>query len=73
MSKATDIYEYVLMWGKTKRLATDTTMFTPTDATPGSPEKIEILRDRVSRGLPCFHPKDRVDYRLIRIKLTPTE
>ena len=30
----------------------------PTEALPGSPDKIEVLRLRASRRLPLFHPDD---------------
>lgn len=30
----------------------------PTQAAPGSPEKIAVMADRVSRGESCFHPQD---------------
>jgi hypothetical protein len=31
----------------------------PTDANPGSEEKILVLQDRIAKGLPLFHPEDR--------------
>ncbi len=30
-----------------------------TDAMPGTPEKLEILAERVQAGLPLWHPRDR--------------
>jgi hypothetical protein len=36
--------------------------FTPTDLPPGTPEKIELLRQRAEHGLQLFHPDDRSDY-----------
>src|SRR4051812_6839331 len=30
----------------------------PTDATPGSPEKMSVMRDRAARGCQVFHPLD---------------
>ncbi|MFN4896983.1 MAG: hypothetical protein ACK5GN_09350 [Pseudomonadota bacterium] len=36
--------------------------FTPTDAPPGSLEKIEVLASRLALGLPLWHKDDRVDY-----------
>lgn len=36
-----------------RRIAPEATM-----AQPGSPEKIEVMRQRVKRGYSCFHPKD---------------
>lgn len=34
----------------------------PTAALPGSREKLDILADRLSRGLPLWHPSDRLTY-----------
>jgi hypothetical protein len=36
--------------------------FVATDAPAGSRAKIEILAERVQRGLPLWHPEDRTDY-----------
>jgi hypothetical protein len=36
--------------------------FPPTKALPGSSEKLEILCERVRRGLPLWHPEDRRFY-----------
>ena len=36
--------------------------YDPTRAMPGTLEKLEILSDRVSRGLPLWHPEDRRTY-----------
>lgn len=36
--------------------------FTPTDAPAGSPEKLEIIRQRHEHGLPLWHKDDRIDY-----------
>lgn len=33
----------------------------PTDAPPGSPEKIEVLRRRVENGQKLWHPRDRLE------------
>lgn len=32
---------------------------TPTDASPGSPEKVEVLRIRFENGQKLWHPDDR--------------
>lgn len=37
--------------------------FLPTDAPPGSAEKIEALRRRVELGQPLWHVRDRCDFR----------
>ena len=36
--------------------------FHPTDVPSGSPEKVEVLRQRVELGQPLWHARDRVDY-----------
>lgn len=35
----------------------------PTAALPGSPEKIDVLAERLRLGLPLWHPCDRITYR----------
>lgn len=34
--------------------------YRPTEALPGSVQKIEILASRLESGLPLWHPEDRV-------------
>jgi len=36
--------------------------FTATDAPAGSRAKIDILADRIRKGMPLWHPEDRCDY-----------
>ncbi len=36
--------------------------FCPTDAPAGSAAKVQVLADRVRKGLPLWHPEDRVTY-----------
>ncbi|MHB0955564.1 MAG: hypothetical protein ACYC6N_27640 [Pirellulaceae bacterium] len=36
--------------------------FSSTQALPGTDEKLEVLSERVSRGLPLWHPRDRRSY-----------
>jgi len=58
-----DKFEYILRYGPHEMdLDVADTMFKATDAEPGSPEKVEILRRRCSLGQPLFHENDRVDY-----------
>jgi hypothetical protein len=38
----------------------------PTSAPPGSPEKVEVLRERLGLGQPLFHPDDSVEGRQVR-------
>jgi hypothetical protein len=36
--------------------------FRATDAPAGSREKLEVLAERLRRGVPLWHPSDRIDY-----------
>lgn len=36
--------------------------FRATDAPAGSRKKLEILAERVRKGMPLWHPEDRCDY-----------
>jgi len=36
--------------------------YSPTEALPGSNEKVRILAERLRRGLPLWHSEDRQDY-----------
>jgi hypothetical protein len=35
--------------------------FVPTDAPPGTYAKLDVLIDRVRKGFPLWHPRDRRD------------
>jgi hypothetical protein len=36
--------------------------YAATEAMPGSDEKLKILAERLERGLPLWHPRDRMEY-----------
>ena len=36
--------------------------FSPTDALPGTPEKVRVLAERVRNGVPLWNPEDRTSY-----------
>jgi hypothetical protein len=36
--------------------------YSATEAMPGSEEKLKILAERLERGLPLWHPRDRMEY-----------
>jgi len=40
----------------------DSTDYASTQALPGTDAKLAVLSERVSRGLPLWHPKDRQSY-----------
>ncbi len=39
-----------------------TTEFSATDAPAGSRAKIDVLAERIRKGMPLWHPDDRCDY-----------
>ncbi|MDR3182337.1 MAG: hypothetical protein LBT89_05340 [Planctomycetaceae bacterium] len=47
--------------------------FRPTDAPAGSPAKLEVFAERLNRGLPLWHPEDRVDYMGLTGAMKPRE
>ncbi len=58
-----NVFEAILECGHDEDfdpIATDD--FTATDAPAGSKAKLEILAERVRKGLPLWHPEDRRDY-----------
>ena len=66
------IHQYRLKSGREEGFEIeDATNFAPTDAPAGSPEKIEMLRQRVARGLPLWHPNDRVDMNGLTAAIEP--
>ena len=45
--------------------------FVPTDAAPGSQEKLHLLRKRVTLGQPLWHDADRCDYHELTAAVPP--
>ena len=69
---ASNIFEAMLIWGAEVDYAPDAkTWYDPTQAPPGSPEKIEVLRQRAERGLPLWHQDDRRDFTGWHIPVIP--
>lgn len=40
----------------------DTSQYAPTEAIPGSEQKVSVLAERLQRGLPLWHPEDRIHH-----------
>lgn len=60
---ATSRDEALLCWGPD--LVDEDSMrnwYEPTDAAPGSDEKLVVLRARADNHLPLWHPEDRCDF-----------
>lgn len=47
--------------------------FSPTDAPAGSDEKLAVLKERIDKGLPLWHPNDRVNYDGLTAVVRPRE
>lgn len=58
-----NVFDAILKYGHDEDFYPEASSdFSPTDAPAGSPEKIEILRNRIELGLPLWHDEDRFDY-----------
>ena len=58
-----NVFEAILECGHDEDFAPVATEdFRPTEAAAGSREKLEILAERVRRGMPLWHREDRRDY-----------
>ncbi|REJ70454.1 MAG: hypothetical protein DWQ31_01010 [Planctomycetota bacterium] len=58
-----NVFEAISMFGHDEDFAPlETDEFTSTEAPAGSPEKIDILAERIEQGLPLWHDEDRPDY-----------
>ncbi len=58
-----NVFEAILECGHDEDfMPEETDDFNATDAPAGSRMKIEILAERVLRGQPLWHPRDRSDY-----------
>jgi hypothetical protein len=59
-----NVFEAILECGHDEDFnpAKDSLEFRRTDAPAGSKAKIDMLAERIMRGLPLWHPEDRNDY-----------
>jgi hypothetical protein len=74
MSTCRNVFDAILKYGHDEDFAPEASgEFEPTDAPAGSPEKIEILRQRVELGLPLWHEEDRFDYSGLTGAIRPRE
>ena len=74
MKNVRNVFEAILKYGHDEDfLPLESDEFQPTDAPAGSPEKIDILRNRVELGLPLWHERDRVDYTGLTGAVRPRE
>jgi len=58
-----NVFEAISMFGHDEDFAPlETDEFSATEAPAGSPEKLDILAERIRQGLPLWHDEDRPDY-----------
>ncbi len=58
-----NVFEAISMFGHDEDFAPlETDEFLATEAPAGSPEKLDIMAERIRRGLPLWHDEDRPDY-----------
>lgn len=63
MGQVKNVFEAILKYGHDEDFApTKTEEFVGTQSPAGSRDKLEVLAERVRRGLPLWHPEDRQDY-----------
>jgi len=61
--KSRNVFEAIQEFGNDEDFTpVETEEFVPTDAPAGSKKKLEVLAERVRKGLPLWHPLDRTDY-----------
>lgn len=69
-----NVFEAILKYGHDEDFAPEGgEAFRPTEAPAGSKEKLEVLADRILRGVPLWHPDDRRDYSGLTGAVRPRE
>ena len=58
-----NVFQAIKRYGHDENFVPEITdEFCPTDAPAGSAAKVQVLAERVRKGLPLWHPEDRVTY-----------
>lgn len=69
-----NVFEAILEFGHDEDFApAESEEFVPTEAPAGSVSKLDVLAERVSQGLPLWHPEDRCDYTGLTGAVRPRE
>jgi hypothetical protein len=62
MTRIRNVFEIIELYGHDENFEpVKTEQFIPTAAPAGSRQKIDILAERIQRGMPLWHPEDSTD------------
>lgn len=62
MTRIRNVFEIIELYGHDENFEpVKTEEFVPTMAPAGSRQKIDILAERIQRGMPLWHPEDSTD------------
>jgi hypothetical protein len=62
MARIRNVFEIIELYGHDENFEPQCLdEFTPTCAPAGSKQKIDILAERIQRGMPLWHPEDSTD------------
>ncbi len=69
-----NVFEAILKYGHDEDFAPEESdEYNPTEAPAGSREKLDVLAERIMRGVPLWHPDDRHDYSGLTGAVRPRE
>jgi hypothetical protein len=62
MARIRNVFEIIELYGHDENFEPQASSeFVPTQAPAGSKQKIDILAERIQRGMPLWHPEDSTD------------
>ncbi len=62
MARIRNVFEIIELYGHDENFEPQSTSeFTPTSAPAGSRQKLDILAERIQRGMPLWHPEDSTE------------
>ena len=74
MRQTRNVFEAILKYGHDEDfIPFASEEFSATDAPAGSREKIDVLAERIAKGLPLWHEEDRIDYTGLTGAVRPRE
>ena len=63
MARIRNVFEIIELYGHDENFEPQPTPeFTPTRAPAGSRQKLDILAERIQRGMPLWHPEDSTEF-----------